>query len=180
MQYSALVYAAYYDKPELFSLLDANKKSALYIATKDGSASIVRLLLLKGVDPTQKDCWGCVARDLLTDRRSVVKETSAEVERVYDHWPAVRQALASGGVGGLSALSKYEATTKALNAEALEFYGALTKPVGPVPEAVGLTQILVPGDVQVCITYTHIYTNPLHTLLGADYTSGCRCYVGIN
>jgi hypothetical protein len=142
MQYSTLLYAAYYDKPELFSwlvqrggdprLLDTNKKSALHIATKYGSASIVRLLLLEGVDPTQKDCWGRVARDLLTDRRSVIKETSAdslkEVERVYDHWPAVKQALASGGVGGISALSKFEATTEALKAEAVHFVSILEQP----------------------------------------------------
>jgi hypothetical protein len=200
MQYSALLYAAYYDKPELFSwlvqrggdprLLDTNKKSALHIATKYGSASIVRLLLLEGVDPTQKDCWGRVARDLLTDRRSVIKETSTdslkEVERVYDHWPAVKQALASGGVGGISALSKVEATTAALKAEALEFYGVLTKPVGAVPEAVGLTPIPVPEDVQVFIIYTHIHTNPLYTLLDESLfaprfcISGCRYYVGID
>ena len=110
MQYTPLMYAAYHDSADSFAWLvqsgaaisccDTNRKNALHVAAKYGSPNVVRLLLIEGVDPDQKDKFGRVPRELLKDRRGTTKEVTAvqlnKVDQVFELWPQVKPFWEAG------------------------------------------------------------------------------------
>ena len=163
-QYTALLYCAFHNEPELFSWLvqrgadisitDVNEKNCLHVAVKYGSAAICRQLLLEDVDTEQKDAFGRTPEDFLTDRRALKREVEEsdlkEVSEAFSNWKIIRPVYFYGGI---AALRKLAASRDQAATEAKKFLNLLEKPLD-ISHLTSNIAFQVPKNIHCFLSYS--------------------------